>query len=149
MFKPNKIIVHCSATPDGMTVSIPAIKKDHLARGFKDIGYHKIIQPDGFIADGCPETGPGTHCKGENESSYAICLAGSDEFHPVQLRTLLSLLRKKCAELSIPKWEVYTHNYFDSARSQGKTCPGFKSTELVHALATDSLDALKGAIINE
>ena len=35
-----KLIVHCSATPEGKDFTIADIKRWHLERGFSDIGYH-------------------------------------------------------------------------------------------------------------
>lgn len=35
------LIVHCSATPQGVTLSFEDCRRDHiLHRGFRDIGYH-------------------------------------------------------------------------------------------------------------
>ena len=35
------IIIHCSATPEGKSLSAEACRQDHiLHRGFRDIGYH-------------------------------------------------------------------------------------------------------------
>ena len=50
MRKINKIIIHCSATPEGRNVKAETIKKWHLDRGFSDIGYHYIIHLDGSIS---------------------------------------------------------------------------------------------------
>ena len=43
MRKINKIIIHCSATPEQREVSVETIRKWHLQRGFNDIGYHYVI----------------------------------------------------------------------------------------------------------
>lgn len=35
------IIIHCSATPEGKSLSAEACRQDHIRhRGFRDIGYH-------------------------------------------------------------------------------------------------------------
>ena len=46
----NKIIVHCSATPEGRDVKVETIKKWHVEdNGWSDIGYHWVIELDGSI----------------------------------------------------------------------------------------------------
>ena len=54
MRKINQIIIHCSATPEGRNDTSKDIRRWHLARGFKDIGYHYIILLDGTIELGRP-----------------------------------------------------------------------------------------------
>ena len=43
----NKIIIHCSATPEGRDVKADEIKQWHKDRGWSDIGYHFVIELDG------------------------------------------------------------------------------------------------------
>ena len=44
------IIIHCSATPEGKSLSAEACRQDHIRhRGFRDIGYHFYITRDGEI----------------------------------------------------------------------------------------------------
>ena len=45
----NKIIIHCSATPEGEDLTVEQIRKDHKAQGWSDIGYHYVIYRDGSI----------------------------------------------------------------------------------------------------
>ena len=46
MRKINKIILHCSATPEGREHNVEDIRRWHLRRGFSDIGYHYLIHLD-------------------------------------------------------------------------------------------------------
>ena len=40
-----KIIVHCTATPEGRNVSVDEIRRWHVKdNGWSDIGYHWIIE---------------------------------------------------------------------------------------------------------
>ena len=39
-----KAIIHCSATPEGRDVDIEDIRQWHLARGWRDVGYHFVIK---------------------------------------------------------------------------------------------------------
>lgn len=49
MRKINKILMHCSATKEGVHFDINNIRDWHLKRGFKDVGYHYVILLDGTI----------------------------------------------------------------------------------------------------
>lgn len=70
------IILHCTATPEGKAVTVAVIKAGHLARGFKDIGYHYIIDLDGTIHKGRDESIIGAHCSGFNAHSIGISYIG-------------------------------------------------------------------------
>ena len=50
----NLIAVHCTATLAGRPFDVAAIRAMHKARGFTDIGYHKLIGIAGEIWDGRP-----------------------------------------------------------------------------------------------
>ena len=48
-----KIIVHCTATPEGRNVSVDEIRRWHVKdNGWSDIGYHWIIELDGSLEEG-------------------------------------------------------------------------------------------------
>ena len=66
MRKISKIIVHCSATQEGKDISVDTIRKWHLKRGWRDIGYHFVISLDGEIEEGRPIEQSGAHTKGHN-----------------------------------------------------------------------------------
>ena len=72
MRKVNKIVIHCTATKEGINVSPATIKKWHLARGFSDIGYHYIIGIEGKINAGRPVSRIGAHVKNGNSDSIGI-----------------------------------------------------------------------------
>ena len=36
-------IIHCSATPQGVRLSFDDCRREHIRRGFSDIGYHFYI----------------------------------------------------------------------------------------------------------
>lgn len=49
------LIVHCSATPQGVALSFEDCRRDHIRhRGFRDIGYHFYLTRDGEIHRGRP-----------------------------------------------------------------------------------------------
>lgn len=76
MRKITLIAVHCTATLAGKPFNLAAIRAMHLARGWSDIGYHKLIGIGGEVWDGRPEHVAGAHIKGHNSESLAVCYVG-------------------------------------------------------------------------
>ena len=76
MRKISKIIIHCTATPEGRHHDVADIRRWHLKRGFNDIGYHYLIHLDGTIEEGRNISRIGGHCSGENRGSIGICYVG-------------------------------------------------------------------------
>ena len=122
----NKIIVHCTATPEFRKVSVEEIDRWHKDRGWSQIGYHYVVQLDGTINRGRPITITGAHVKGHNKGSIGITYVGGcdSEMNPCDTRTdeqidsLEYLIGYLCA--SYPGAEVYGHRDFSS-----KACPSF------------------------
>ena len=54
MNKIDSIIIHCSATKEGVNFKAKDIDRMHKQRGFNQIGYHYIIDLDGTIETGRP-----------------------------------------------------------------------------------------------
>lgn len=76
MRKISKIIIHCSATPEGRDYTVADINRWHRARGFRKIGYHFVIYRDGSIHVGRTKNEIGAHCTGQNSISIGICYIG-------------------------------------------------------------------------
>lgn len=127
-----KIIVHCSATPEGKDYTTADIKRWHLARGFSDIGYHYVIYRDGSIHKGRDEKVAGAHCTGQNTCSIGVCyiggVANDGKNTPKDTRTLqqknalLALL--KDLKSKYPQAKIYSHRDFAN-----KACPSFDATK--------------------
>lgn len=126
-----RIIIHCSATPNGKPVDISEIRKWHLANGWSDVGYHLVIQPDGEAQKGRGLNVQGAHCEGENQDSIGICLIGMDKFTRKQFDVLRYQLDAITMLYSIPKWNVFGHYQFKSAQKQGKLCPNISINNLL------------------
>ena len=78
MRKIDCIIVHHTATPS--TATIESIRNYHVnVRGWRDIGYHYLIQRDGVIRLGRPEEIIGAHCSGHNAVSIGVAVIGNFE----------------------------------------------------------------------
>lgn len=120
---PRRIILHCSATKNGVRYPASKIKEDHLARGFSDIGYHLVIQPDGECENGRPLNQVGAHCEGHNTGSIGICLIGTDKFTQKQFDVLRYKIDSILLTYSVKAHEIWCHYQFDSAIKQGKVCP--------------------------
>ena len=126
----DKIIIHCSATPEGRDVSTEEIRQWHLDRGWSDIGYHYVIEIDGTVGDGRPVEISGAHAKGHNAESIGVCYVGGvdADMEPKDTRTqeqkeaLDDLIRDLLEEY--PDAEVYGHRDFSE-----KACPSFDARE--------------------
>ena len=74
--KIDKIIIHCSASKEGVPLTVEQIDKMHRARGFACIGYHFVIYLDGSIHEGRDISKVGAHTTGYNTGSIGICYVG-------------------------------------------------------------------------
>lgn len=122
----DKIIIHCSATPEGRDVTVEEIRRWHVQRGFSDIGYHYVIMADGSVCEGRPLEQAGAHCRGQNAHSIGICYVGGcdrnkrpkDTRTAAQRNTMTELVRR--LKRRFPNVAVYGHNEFSN-----KACPCF------------------------
>ena len=62
----DKIIVHCTATPEGREVTVQEIDRWHRKAGYNGIGYHYIVHLDGKVEKGRDERQIGAHTVGQN-----------------------------------------------------------------------------------
>lgn len=127
MRKINKIIIHCSATPEGKDFTVEDITKWHKQRGFRTIGYHYVIYRDGSIHTGRPEDEIGAHTVGQNSNSIGICYIGGmdkDNKKPMDTRTeaqKLSIIRLVQELMNkYPDATIHGHNEFAN-----KACPSY------------------------
>lgn len=73
------IVIHCSATPEGLNVTTKEIDAMHRQKGWKMIGYNYVIELDGSVHAGRPLTMNGAHALGYNDHSIGICYIGGVE----------------------------------------------------------------------
>lgn len=134
------VTIHCTDTENGKSVSLDAIRRDHIARGFKDIGYHAIIQVDGTLEQTRPLNVQGAHVEGHNLRNIGISLGGATKFTEAQFVRLREYLKtlELCSNWKI--WNLLCHYEFDTARAQGKTCPNIRASDLMawYLLVKDS-----------
>lgn len=132
MRKINKIIIHCSATPEGREHDVADIRRWHLKRGFNDIGYHYLIHIDGTIEEGRPINKQGAHCSGENKGSIGLCYVGGmskdmkkakDTRTQAQKDSLIKLMHELIYKYN-KDMTIHGHNEYAN-----KACPSFNVQE--------------------
>lgn len=133
MRKITKIIIHCSATPEGRDYTIADIDRWHKQKGWKGIGYHYVVYRDGSVHSGRNIEEIGAHCTGQNANSIGICYIGGlsadgktakDTRTSEQKKALRDLVKK--LQTKYPNVTIHGHNEFAN-----KACPCFDvKTEL-------------------
>ncbi len=132
MRKINKIIIHCTATPEGREHDVADIRRWHLKRGFNDIGYHYLIHIDGTIEEGRPISKQGAHCSGQNRGSIGICYVGGmskdmkkakDTRTQAQKDSLIKLMHELIYKYN-KDMTIHGHNEYAN-----KACPSFNVQE--------------------
>ena len=131
--KISRIVVHSTATREGINYSVDWIRKLHKNKGYSDIGYHYVIYTDGSLHLGRNINLNGAHAKGYNPNSIGVVYVGGtsateknskgdfvakDTRTQAQKTTLLNLL--KALRKYYPNAEILGH------RNLNKTaCPSF------------------------
>jgi len=128
----NKIIIHCSATPEGREHDVEDIRAWHKARGWKNVGYHYVIKLDGTIQVGRNLRQQGAHAYGHNADSIGICYIGGmtkggkkakDTRTKAQKQSMAQLVWQLNEEFG-GNLEVIGHNEVSN-----KACPSFDVSE--------------------
>jgi N-acetylmuramoyl-L-alanine amidase len=128
----NRIIIHCSATPEGRDIDAATIRDWHITgNGWSDIGYHYVIKLNGEIESGRPLDVVGAHVKGHNEDSIGICYIGGMDEDMNPKDTMLECQEESLRELIFSLrmvWDkhltIHGHNEYST-----KACPSFKVGE--------------------
>lgn len=126
------IIIHCSATRCTKSFTVDQLRACHIARGYRDIGYHYYITRDGKIHPCRPENEIGAHARHYNARSIGICYEGgldadgnlADTRTDRQKASLLHLLRS--IRLDYPSAVILGHNELPNVR---KACPCFVASK--------------------
>lgn len=126
-----ELIVHCSATPEGVDYTVDDIRKWHKQQGWSDIGYHYVVYRNGLIVDGRDVDLIGAHCLkgGHNTHSIGICYVGGVDKDDVKKSKDTRTHEQRAALKAIlidlkrlyPNAKIYGHRDFD----KGKDCPSF------------------------
>lgn len=134
----NRIILHCSDTPDDdNSWNVKRIRDVHVnERGWKDIGYHFVItRPEGLIQFARPAEEIGAHCESNNHDSIGVCWIGRNVPTDDQLKSLKFLLCDLLSQYNLTIFDVYGHHDFNPK----KTCPNI-SIGLIRLLVMADFD---------
>lgn len=130
MRKINEIILHCTATREGLNYTLADVTSWHKAKGYRTIGYHYLIDLEGKVLKGRPIEVVGAHALGHNQYSIGVCYVGGLDAMgaPKDTRTM----RQKFALSTLL---MQLHARFPQARIIGhnevsiKACPCFNAVE--------------------
>ncbi len=131
MRKIRKIIVHCTATPEGRDVSVEELDRWHRQRGFRCVGYHYVVGLDGTVREGRSVHEVGAHCLGQNTDSIGVAYVGglaADGKTPADTRTCgqKAALRELVIRLKKDYPGVTVHSHYEFA---AKACPCFDAAK--------------------
>lgn len=126
MRKLTRIILHCTATPEGRHVDVATIREWHRKRGWSDVGYHFVIYLDGSVHVGRNVAVAGAHVSGHNADTIGVVYVGGtdaagkakDTMNDAQETAFVNLvasLRDKYGALTL-----HGHNEYAA-----KACPSF------------------------
>lgn len=128
----DEIIIHCTDNRFDSKITMDDLRRDHIRRGFRDIGYHYVIFYDGTIRAGRPLNEEGAHCKknGHNKHSIGIAYVGGrrkdqvneDTRSLAQKNSLKKLIRELLEQFPTIK-TIVGHCDYDHS----KVCPCFNA----------------------
>lgn len=145
------IVIHCTATREGQSMTLEQIRAEHKAQGWSDIGYHYVIGFNGERWNGRDVDLVGAHVAGHNAHSIGIAYVGGLKNEPgvpyrylkpkdtrtnAQKAALLSLLMD--LRKLYPKAKISGHRDFSPDKNHNgiiepsewiKDCPSFDAKE--------------------
>lgn len=132
------IMVHHSASHDTKAVDAEQFEKWHKAKGWKDIGYHWIIEKIGdryHSIMGRPMYMQGSHSTGMNSKALGVVFAGNFQESRVpqeQLEEGADLIAGLCFGLGIGSSEVVAHRDFRQTLCPGELFPMARLRDMVN-----------------
>lgn len=121
------IVVHCTAGIEHQTIC--DLKAEFIRKGWKNPGYHYVVQRDGKVVQLLSEDKVSNGAVGINDVSIHIAyIGGVDKYlNPIDNRTAeqkqsLRLMLKKLRQ-QYPTAEIHGHRDFAQ-----KACPSFDAT---------------------
>lgn len=135
----NRVIWHCTATPEGREVTYDDLWQWHVVQnGWSDIGYHYLIQLDGTVVPCRPENLVGAGVSGHNNDSIHISYAGGlakdgvtakDTRTPAQKVAMDDLTRDMARKYGLTAADIHGHNEYAA-----KACPSFDVATYVQSV---------------
>lgn len=126
--KVDTIVVHCSFSPQGRRDDAHTIDKWHKERWGSGIGYHYVVLEDGTIQKGRWADYIGSHAKGHNNGSLAICRIGGmgkdgaaiQDATNEQINSIRKLSKLLCKMYDLPYTSIRGHTELPGVN---KSCP--------------------------
>ena len=118
----NLLVIHHSASP--RMTSLQQIQQWHRNKGWREIGYHFVIDGSGQLQKGRPVKEAGAHAMGHNTHSLGICVTGNntkreDRWSDYQKDALVSFV--KGFRVFFPVAEIVGHRDLHGSKT---LCPG-------------------------
>lgn len=127
------IVIHHTASPSRVwtkdssrKISVNDVRNWHINQNFGDIGYHYLIDGQGFIFKGRDRDKTGAHCRPgrRNHISLGVCLTGNFQYDSPsqeQMSSLIMLVRYLQEKYKIKKEMIELHGKVEGAQT---LCPG-------------------------
>lgn len=136
------LVLHCSATRSNQNYSVEQLRRDHIKRGFYDIGYHFYIRKDGTLTQHRFLLEVGAHARPYNRCSIGICYEGGLDENGKPRNTLKAEQTERINDLLIrlhrlfPKAKIVGHR--DLPGTTPKECPCLDAHEIFGWIETNS-----------
>lgn len=101
---------------------IESIRRSHVQKGWADIGYHYIVDPQGRVWEGRSLSKQGAHVENNNEHNIGVVVLGNFDVHPPTMAATTAVERFVALQMqryNVPLTRVYTHRELKST-----ACPG-------------------------
>lgn len=126
--KTTRIIVHESHTPASVLRAVHLLRAQGRANGLLEVGYHYVIERDGFLTETRPLSRMGSHAPGCNHDSVGICMAADKDWvgseHPRQVATLIKVFHHLILNYG-PDLQVQGHDEAMRRKDLTHKCPSF------------------------
>ena len=130
------IVLHCTATDqDAKTENIVKYWKNNL--GWKNPGYHRLIEPDGTIQDLHPIDKVSNGVKGYNSNALNISYIGvkdGDDRTPEQIKSMEKLVISYARRF--PEASILGHKDFPKVT---KRCPNFEVEDFLEEIGLEDM----------
>ena len=114
MRKINKIIIHCTATPEGRDVSIDEVRR-----------WHFLVRLDGTVEEGRPIEMTGAHTRSHNWDSIGIAYSGGTGKNGEWLDTRTDAQKDALVDLICQLHDCYGGTVYGHRDFSEKACPSF------------------------
>lgn len=122
------IVLHCSATKEGVHFEKKDIDKWHKQQGWAEIGYNYVVLLDGTIQNGRDVNKVPAHVSGYNSNSIGICYIGGIDKNQAAKDTRTAAQKKALKELVLELKKLYPNAIVQGHRDfpkVAKACPCF------------------------